>query len=253
MTVCPFFGLFPRACRAPGMLVGMLVILLAAAPAVARQATTKPPGKRPAARTPLPLDPLTPAEVKRAEGLALADARVKELLGSTPHRLISITLLPLKPALKEEGHETLEQSKQIIRSAEVVLFRPEGEVGVRAVVELAHGTVMDVSRLDSDRVPLTADDLAAAFQLALRNEEVRAALGPAAPSYRIERLGETLGPAPDLNVVRGLRVRGKSAEDPCAKHRCMQLFFRRGQQFLQKPIVIVDLSASQVYVERREP
>jgi hypothetical protein len=252
MRTGPAFLLYPSVWRMLGA-VACLFLASPAKPSVqAQEHPVKPVVRRPVAPTPLPLDPLTKDEEARAERLALADPRVKELLGTTQHRLVSITLLALKPELRAEGHETPEQSKQIVRHAEVVFFRPEGEIGVRAVVNLNGSSVKEVSRLDGDQVPLTADDLAIALPLALRNEEVRKALGPAAESFRVEQRGETLGSTAGLNVVRALRVRGKSAGDPCSKHRCLQLFFRRGAAFLQQPAVIVDLTASQVYVERSE-
>lgn len=197
-----------------------------------------PPKKLSAPAKTLPLDPLAAEEKAAAERIAIEDGRVKELLGAARARLISVTLLALKGP-------KLEESPRLVRYAEVILLRSEGDWGVRAVVNLEKKTVEQVTRLEADRVPLNSDDLKDAFQLALREEELRKALGPAAESYQVQA---TRG-----NSVTGLRVRGRNASDLCFKHRCIQLFFRKGTAFLTQPSVLVDLTAKKVYLERSKP
>jgi len=46
-----------------------------------------------------------------------------------------------------------------------------------------------------------------------------------------------------------LRVVASSDQDPCWKHRCVQLFFRKGDVYLIDTVV-VDLTAQQSRVER---
>jgi hypothetical protein len=78
-----------------------------------------------------------------------------------------------------------------VRHAEVVLFQPQGEVGARALVNLASAAVEQVIRLDGSQVPMTTEDLADAFQLALRNEEVLKILGPTGKSYQVQSMSLT--------------------------------------------------------------
>jgi hypothetical protein len=53
--------------------------------------------------------------------------------------------------------------------------------------------------------------------------------------------------------VQGLRVLGAEEKDPCWSHRCVRLLFRDGDVYRSEPIVVVDLTAQKVVVERREP
>jgi hypothetical protein len=194
----------------------------------------------------LPLDPLTPEERATAERAARADKRVKDLLGEGNIRLISVELLAMKVEKpSEEARPT--------RQAEVVLFRPERDIGVRVAVNLERNVVEDANRLSGTQVPLNADDLAEAFELAMKNDELVKVLGPAAGSYRLEiRPGERTLERSEYGVT-GLRVRGTTAKDPCFRDRCMQLFFRKGNSFLSEPLVTVDLTARKVTLERRKP
>ena len=73
------------------------------------------------------LDPLTGDEQAQAERIARSDGRVKELLGEAGVRVVSV--LPV--LIKTEAPEKLDVAQ---RDIEVVLFRPQGEVGARVVV-----------------------------------------------------------------------------------------------------------------------
>lgn len=189
-------------------------------------------------------DPLTPDEESSAERIARSDNRIKEIVGEREVRLVSAT-----PVLIKTG-ESLEKIDVHQRVIEVVLFRPEGEVGARVLVNLVQNSVANVERLDSRHVPFTRDDLKDAFQLALREPQVQRALGPEAQNFHIQ--GQRNAPSAEAseNVVSGLPIRSSDPKDPCSKHRCLQLFFRRGTDFLSEPVVTVDLTAKHVSVER---
>jgi len=192
----------------------------------------------------LPLDPLTPEERARAERAARADKRVKELLGEDNIRLISVELLSMKVD-KPSGEA------RPMRHAEVVLFQAERNAGVRVAVNLEKEAVEDAKRLNGTQVPMNADDLAEAFELAMKNEELLKALGPEAKSYRPQmRPGELTMETQEYGVT-GLRVRGTEPKDPCYSGRCMQLFFRKGNAFLSEPVVTVNLTTRKVSLERR--
>lgn len=190
------------------------------------------------------LDPLTGDEQAVAERIARNDPKVKELLGETGVRLVSATPVLIKA-------DSPEKTNVAQRQIEVVLFRPQGEVGARVIVNLQQNGVAAVTRLASDQVPYTNDDLADAFQLALRDPEVVKTLGPAAQTFR-PRTGPP-GAATAENTVGGLPVRSPDPKDPCSTHRCLRLTFRRGTDYLSEPIVTVDLTAKRVYVEKRNP
>ncbi len=192
------------------------------------------------------LDPLTGDEEAAAERIARADSRVKEVLGAQGVRLVAAT-----PVLIKRG-ESPEQVDVRKREIEVVLFRPEGEVGALVLVNLQQNGVASVQRLASAQVPFTDDDLNDAFQLALRNPQVQSALGGAASTFHIQR---TRSPGTESaateNGVSGLPLRSNDPKDPCSKHRCLQLLFRRGADYLSEPIVTVDLTVKRVMVETR--
>ncbi len=187
------------------------------------------------------LDPLTADEQAAAERVARNDPKVKELLGETGVRLVSAVAVLIKA-------ESPEKTNLAQREIEVVLFRPQGEVGARVIVNLPQHGVVAVTRLASDQVPFTNDDLADAFQMALRDPEVLKALGPEAQAFRIRTVPP--GPATPKNVVEGLPVRSSDPNDPCSKHRCLWLMFRRGNDYLSQPSVTVDLTDKRVYVEK---
>jgi hypothetical protein len=190
------------------------------------------------------LDPLTPEEQAAAERIARSDARVKQLMGEGAVRLVSAVPVIIKQG---DGPEKIDLHQ---RTVEIVLFRPEGEVGARVVVNLHQNQVANVQRLQPLQVPFTSDDLNDAFQLALRVPEILKALGPEAQSFRPQN--PRPGPeavAPE-NEVTGLPIRSNDPRDPCSKHRCLQLLFRHGTDFLSMA-VDVDLTARHATLVRR--
>jgi len=189
------------------------------------------------------LDPLTPEEHAVAERIARNDAKVKQLLGEGAVRLVSITPVIIK---RGDSPEKIDVHQ---REVEVVLFRPQGEVGARVLVNLRQNNVANLQRLESGQVPFTVDDLNDAFQLALRDAEVERTLGPEAKSFRVQAETTEPGAAPLENEVTGLPMRSSDPKDPCYKHRCLQLLFRRGNDYLSLA-VSVDLTAKTVAVDR---
>jgi len=192
------------------------------------------------------LDPLTPDEEGAAERIARSDNRVKEIVGEQQVRLVSAT-----PVLIKRG-ESPEKIDVHQRAIEVVLFRPQPEVGARVLVNLAQNSVANVERLDSRQVPFTPDDLKDAFELALREPQVQKALGSEAQSFHIQGQRNAPPATASENLVSGLPIRSSDPKDPCSKHRCLQLFFRRGTDFLSEPVVTVDLTAKHVSIEGRK-
>jgi hypothetical protein len=191
------------------------------------------------------LDPLTPEEQAAAERIARSDARVKQVLGEGNVRLVSAVPVIIK---RGESPEKIDVHQ---RTVEVVLFRPEGEVGARVVVNLRQREAASFQRLESRQVPFTSDDLNDAFQIALRTPEVVKAL-PEAQSFRPQSPKPQPEAAAPENEVTGLPVRSSDPKDPCYRHRCMELFFRHGADFLSMS-VNVDLTAKRAALARRQP
>jgi len=218
-----------------------LGMIMSAATGWAQTEQTNRPGISPFERG--ALDPLTQEERATAERIARADARVKQLLGEGGVRLVSTTPVIIK---RGDSPEKIDLHQ---REVEVVLFRPEGEVGARVLVNLRQSSVANLQRLESSQVPFTADDLNDAFQLAMRDTEVLRTLGPEAKSFRVQAERTDSEAARAEKEVTGLPVRSNDPKDPCYKHRCMQLLFRNGTDYLSMA-VNVDLSAKRVAMER---
>ncbi len=216
------------------ILIVLSAFLAALAPLQARSPGQQggPPPKRQA----LPLDPLTPEERKLSEQIAREDSKVRELLGNRS-QLVSIALLFLKP----DGEQVAVPTKPVAidRHAEV-LFRREDEAGVRAVVNLSKRSVVSV--------PLTPEDISQAAKFALADAELRTALGEELKSYTAA--AEAPGARTKQFAITVLRLFSKGEDDPCTKHRCVQLMFRRGRDYLSDTTVWVDLTERHVYVER---
>jgi len=231
--------------RAAGKIALLGVGLLGLTPlAITNLTAQQPETRRPAqVNQRRALDALNADERAVAERVARADERVKELLGESGVRVVSVTPVLLK-------NESPEKIDIAARQVEVVLFHPGREVGARVIVNLQQNRVVSANRLASDQVMMTNDDLADAVELALRDPEVIKSLGPEAQSFRIAPVPATA--AAPRNVVEGLPVRSEEASDPCSKHRCLHLLFRRGNDYLVEPDVVVDLTAKHVMVEKRK-
>jgi len=183
-----------------------------------------------------PLDPLTEEEKSMAVQLCRADPRVKEKLGTGRSRLIFVEFLRVK-SLQEEKKQTQNRIAEG-RYAEVVFYRYEGNMGIRAAVDLGNRVVADVSILSGDEVPLSSDDVTEAQQLALSSPEVRRKLERVGSNYKFEEL----------------RLIATGDQDPCWKHRCLELLVLRMEGvYLNDPIIIVDLSSKAVRLGRRKP
>jgi hypothetical protein len=235
-------SLTPMIDRIVFVIVGLLSLLFLITVTARAQEIARPPLQPGSERR--ALDPTTKDEEAIAERIARNDGRVKELLGEAGVRLVSVTPV----LLKMDSPEKLDVA---LRQIEVVLFRPQGEVGARVVVNLRQNGVVAVNRLSSDQVPYTRDDLTDAFELAMRDAEVLKALGPAAQTFRPRTGPLEQGATAQQNLVGGLPVRSPDPNDPCSTHRCLRLTFRRGNDYLSEPIVVVDLTAKHVSVEKR--
>ncbi|HVF58296.1 MAG TPA: hypothetical protein VNJ70_00550 [Thermoanaerobaculia bacterium] len=151
---------------------------------------------------------------------------MREVLGGQPHRLVAIDFVADKGP-----------SSEVVRSAEVFLYRPDRDVGVRALVHLQEAAVVAVAPVSGTQVPLTQEDYQLAHELALGSPEVQSRLGPG--------LREA--------VIEVLRELPNDAEDPCFRHRCVFLLFRLPEGYAVVPRVVVDLTERAVRVQGVKP
>jgi hypothetical protein len=176
-----------------------------------------------------PLDPLTQAECVRAIRAVLADARAREVVTG---RQFDVAYAELLPGKGRDGNP--------VRQAEVLVSVYDGQpTGVRAVVDLAQGTVVEVSRAAatraqvaegrgrSDLVPISPAEVAMARGLAARDAAFRNRVGMAAEDAVVEVLPVT------------------EPDEACPSGRCVELLFRRGNVY-STTTVVVDVSSRAV-------
>jgi hypothetical protein len=204
--------------------------------------TSRPGGQVPA--RPLPLDPLTAEEKAEAIRVASSDSRVKETLGRGRSTTINAEFLALK-----SDSATGASDAPVGRHAAVIFYRYDDDKGVRAVVDLTRRAVSELSVMDGASVPLAIDEVVQASSLALRNEQVRSALGSSAQTFRVQT--SLSGSEPPQNRVEGLRMVALSPNDPCYKQRCVSLLFRQGRSYIVGLSVVVNLTRQDVTVERK--
>lgn len=190
-------------------------------------------------RAPLPLDPLTPAEVERAEQIATGNPRVREVAGPNLRPVVTSFIAPKRGA----------QSEPDGRFAEVVVHNETEGGGARVLVDLGAGAVVDVVRLTERYVPIGPNDIERAASLALESPAVHRLLGGAetARTFRVAR-GAATRATREENRIEGVPTRSPDPDDPCSRNRCVTLFFRSRNRYIAMNRVTVDLTARRVYV-----
>lgn len=191
------------------------------------------------------LDPLTPEEIDLALHVASTEPRVQKELGPGRQQLIQVQFLVLK-AGSELSDVSEPKALNVGRFAAVLFYRYDTDQGVNVVVNLRERSVGGITRLEGRGVPLAREEVSRAFELALLNRSVRALLGPKANEFSVAVLPTQDSPQ---NRVEGLRVIATSRLDPCYRHRCIELHFRKREGYVPRTSVMVDLSAQKVRIQ----
>ena len=189
---------------------------------------------------PLPLDPLTPEEREVATSVAQADVKVRELLGGGRTRRIYTDFI----AVKREGVRGDEPSG---RYADVLFYRYDRDIGVRALVNLIARSVIDVVRVNGQSVPINNEEVEEAARIALADPRVLRLFGGTIPPFRVATRPATREDAESARI-EGLRLLGSSADDPCFRHRCILLFFRVNNRYVNVNRVVVDMTSQSVQI-----
>lgn len=184
----------------------------------------------------LPLDPLTGAERETAVSVAREHSRVRAFVERGRSRLIYSEFISVKDGQSGEPRG---------RFADVLFYRYEDDAGLRALVDLEARRVSDVAPVSGRSVPVTAEEVAEAARLALASPVVRRLFGDELQGFEPAARPPTLE---ELNRPRigGLRTLGGTPTDPCARHRCVVLFFRTGNRYIHMNQVVVDLTTNEV-------
>ncbi len=183
---------------------------------------------------PLPLDPITPGERETALKLAQSDSRVRERLGQS-YRLVYVNSIAVKLTQKDDEPHG--------RYADVLYVRRDNDVGVRALVDLTAGRVVDIAIIGAPKVPLGIADVEDALRIALEDPNLRGLLGDRAGSFHVLN-GPVTRENANSDFVEGLQTVGATPNDPCTTHRCVVLLFNSGGRLLfTDREITVDLSA----------
>jgi len=192
---------------------------------------------------PAPLDPLTPAEIQSARGIANLAPTVNSRISGRRYILGSIDfLLPPKP---DDPSRPVEG-----RYAQALYCVYGDNTGFRAMVDLVRGIVLSVEELGCDEVPISREEIQAARDLALADRSVRDFLGAAADSYRVRPApGE---PVPEY-VVEGMKVVATESEDRCYGQRCLILIFSDSRDYRTGLEILVNMTNQTVTTTPVEP
>ena len=192
---------------------------------------------------PLPLDPLTPRERALTDTILRADGRVREFLAGGASRQIGVSFI----ALKEQGDSATQNGVPSRRAAEALLYRYDINQGLQVLVDIERRAVIDVARVPGESVPINRDEVALAARLALADRRVVRLFGERMPAFRVASGPASLG---EINQARieGLRTIAATEDDPCYRRRCIGLFFRVNNRYVQTNRVVVDLVSQRVFI-----
>ncbi len=196
---------------------------------------------------PLPLDPLTAGERAVADTIARADPRVREFLGRGPSRLINVDFIGVKHVADTAQRGEVPPR----RNAEALFYRSDRDQGLRVLVDLVGRQVADIAAVPGPSVPLSGDEVALAARLALADSRVVRLFGGELPAFRVAT-GPATRSGADSARIEGLRTVGATPRDPCYRRRCVVLFFRVGNRYVQMNRVVVDLTRQLVIVRESD-
>jgi Cu2+-containing amine oxidase len=196
---------------------------------------------------PLPLDPLTLQERALTDSIVRSDARVREFLAGGPSRLINVDFIAVKTPRDSATRDEVPSR----RTAEALLYRYDTNQGIRVLVDIGRRAVTDMARVPGESVPINSDEVAEAAKIALADRRVIAIFGGRMPEFRVATGPATVEES-DQPRIEGLRTIGVTAEDPCYRRRCVVLFFRVNNRYVQINRVFVDLISQRVIIREGE-
>ena len=220
----------------------IFLLAFAAAGCTSQYGTTPTPRPMPLGQAPLPLDPLTDAETARAQEVAVSDAATRQLLGDNPRLIYALSIAP---KLSADGEPRG-------RHADLLYRRADFTSGVRVLVDLVAGRVVDQMRVISTSLPIGTADVEEALEIAQSSGELRQLFGSYAPASSFHVLSGPLTRERAMeNFVQGLQHVSSNPDDPCRMNRCIVLVFNSGgREILRDQQVLVDLNTRRVLVTR---
>lgn len=194
---------------------------------------------------PAPLDPLTPAELQSARGIAELAPAVNGRIGGRRYVLGSVDFVPPPKAETPDPAPPTDG-----RYAQVLYCVYDQNAGFRALVDIGRGTVWSTEELSCDEVPVAPEEVRAARDLALADRAVREFLGAAADLFQARPApgGET----PE-HLVEAMKVVATEEEDRCFGQRCLLLLFSDPVDYRTGLEILVNMTTQTVTTTPVEP
>jgi len=189
-----------------------------------------------------PADPLTSEEIERANKVATDAARKQ--LGNERLELVSTSLANVKPAPTGERQPD-PKAADVARHAIVTFYNYGRDEGFAVLVNLNTTTVAETVAVPSRSIGLARTETARAVDIALGNPEVRRRVHADRAEYQLR----SRRAAPDGDVVDAIPIRGTTPNDPCARERCVELFFQIDGRYIVGQRIVVNLTRGTVTAE----
>lgn len=183
-----------------------------------------------------PANPLTTLEQERATALALGSPTTEEVVANAIDRdavnsasMAAVDALSDRPSYRVLYSQRAPDKFAVGRGAEVAIYRYDTDQSLLNTVDLINGEVGTTMLPAGSVLPLVADEIIEATTVAKADPRVVDALRQA-------------GQDPELARSNALLTQGTAPESPCARHRCLRLFFSTETKPAPTFSVIVDIS-----------
>ena len=166
-------------------------------------------------------------DVHALSGAALADARVRHLLGPGEVSVVSVD----RQIDKAEASAYLDGKldKPPVARATVLLWNRHTRLAARALLSTPDAHLLAVEAVKASEVPLVPEEVEEALALAKASSSVQKAVGPSLAQYHLVRSGDEAG---GPLVAEALPVRGTRPNDACTAGRCLDFLFRTESGYL---------------------
>ncbi len=138
------------------------------------------------------------------------------------------------------SHKMLDEklSRAIYR---VLFYRYSDDAALITDVDIESGEILEQGAYPGRPVRLSEEEMEEVRALVLENREAQTAIGEALSASGLSR---------EDVAIEGLIVRTRDAKDPFHGRRIVRALIRIDRDYLHEPLVIVDLTAREVSIER---
>jgi hypothetical protein len=171
--------------------------------------------------------PVTTEERLAIETSALADQRIRAIVGEGQPRII----MSAEEVDKSEAEAFLtgRSTTPPMRRVTVILINPHTQQAAQALIERPQNRVIAVQSVAASNVPFLRDDADEALALAKHDANVRRAVGDSLDRFQLLESGTD---ARTPFAVQALPLRSTDPRDVCSVDRCVDLIFRTESGYL---------------------